>query len=513
MLHKDQVFESFLKPQFKLHEFLKQGWRSIEGDVPFIDNWHLQAIAEHLEACSRREIKNLIINVPPRSSKTSIVSVAFPVFCWLTDPSLKFIYASYARSLSLEHSLKCRRLIESDWFQSLWGDRFKLTSDQNTKSLFENDHKGYRMSTSVGAAVTGSGGNILVVDDGNSAKDAQSEIKREGTNQWWDQVWSTRLNDPKNDVRIVVQQRVHENDITGHILKNDTKQDWVKLILPMEFESARRSKTIVLPSTAPNIWEDPRKKEGALLMPARFGVSEVLKLRAELGSYGYSGQCQQRPAPLEGGILKKNWFKLYTEKIYPKLELVIQSWDTAFSDKPDAAYSACSTYGIFKYNGVINILLLSCWRGRVGYPELRDRAKRLFKNYLDIDKEPKTTSGQFTVNRCIIESKATGDPLLRDLKLAGIHPTPYSPRGDKEARVQQVSAYIEAGIVHYADRPENKEFIEEMAKFPNASSRDYVDTLTQLLGFLRENNMLTIPKDPELFETKTNNTIPYFKTE
>lgn len=151
-----------LRAEFSLHEFLKQAWPIIEGKTPFIDSWHLQAIAEHLEAAYNREIRNLLINVPPRSGKTTLISVCWPVWCHIHDPSLKFIFASYAKSLSLEHAVKCRRLIESNWFQKNWGNIFKLTSDQNTKSYFENDKKGYRLSTSIGAAVTGSGGNFLV---------------------------------------------------------------------------------------------------------------------------------------------------------------------------------------------------------------------------------------------------------------------------------------------------------------------------------------------------------------
>lgn len=151
--------------EFSLYQFIKQAWKSIEGDVLFIDNWHIQAICEHLEACYRREIKNLLINIPPRSSKSSLISIALPAWVWLHNPQEKFMFASYAHSLSMEHSLKCRRLIESNWYQQNWSNKFSLTKDQNAKKFFENNKKGYRISTSVGASATGSGANWLICDD------------------------------------------------------------------------------------------------------------------------------------------------------------------------------------------------------------------------------------------------------------------------------------------------------------------------------------------------------------
>lgn len=504
--------------QASLYEFFQSAWHVLEK-APFVDNWHLEAISEHLEAVYNREIKNLIINVPPRTGKTLLISVAFPAWVWLKNAAERFLCVSCVNSLSLEHAIRNRALIESPWYKDRWCNpnsphyKFRLKSDQNQKSFFENSEFGYRQSTSVNSKTVGRGGSIIIIDDPNDPGD-QSAVKRNNVIDWWNLKMSTRSNNPIRDCRIIVQQRTHEQDLTGYILKNDTNSDWTSLILPMEFENSRKSTTVILPNSLDwdkKAFQDPRQKEGALLVPQRFGVKEVLKLRAELGTYGYAGQCQQRPSPLEGGILKKDWFKIYQEKSLPVFTLVLQSWDTAFSDSPTAAYSACTTWGLFEFKGVINILLLSCWRGRVGYPELRDRAARLHKNYLDRTDEVKITRG-VTVDKCIIEAKATGSPLLQDLRKAGVPTLPYQPKGDKTARVQQVSAYIEAGIVQILDKPENLEFINEVATFPNAESRDYVDTLSQILGYLRDNNMLMIPKDPKLPEARTDFTVPYFKT-
>ena len=490
-----------------LYEFLKQAWPIIEGNTPFMDNWHLEVVAEHLEVCYRREIKNLLINVPPRTSKTSLISIAFPAWVWLQNPEERFMYASYAHSLSTEHSLKCRRLIESDWYQERWASKYQLARDQKAKMLFENNNGGCRIATSVGSVATGKGGSIIIVDDGNNARDGESQVKRESANKWWDQVWSTRLNNPLRDVRIVVQQRIHEKDITGHILANDTESEWIKLILPMEFEIKRRAKTIKLSAIdGDKVWEDPRTKEGELLWPERFPLKIINRLQRELGSYGYAGQYQQRPSPEGGGHIKKAWFKKWTMPHSPKFELILQSWDTAFSDKPDAAYSACTTWGIWNSsddNEIQNIMLLSMWRGRVGYPELRERAKRLVRDYKDTGIHQNIYPAIGRVDTCLIEAKATGDPLIRDLRAAGIPAIGYVPKGDKNSRVQRVLPYIESGLVWLPTESKNTdkllsfadEFVEAISNFPNAESRDLVDTMTQALSYIRDHAHLRHPKD------------------
>jgi len=496
-----------------LYEFLKQAWSVIEGKTPFIDNWHLRIIAEHLEACYRREIKNLLINVPPRTSKTSLISIAFPAWVWLKNSEERFMYASYAHSLSTEHSLKCRRLIESDWYQNNWRWKYKLAKDQKAKMLFENNKGGCRIATSVGSVATGKGGNIIVVDDGNNVRDGESEVKRDSTNSWWDQVLSTRLNNPLHDVRIVVQQRLHEKDMTGHIIANDTESEWVKLIIPMEFEEKRKAKTVILPSTNGQIWEDPREKEGELLWPERFPPNIINRLQRELGSYGYAGQYQQRPAPLIGGILQRDWFKKYQSSHLPIFNYIIQSWDTAFSDSLTAAYSACTTWGVWgekSEDSLYKVILLSMWRGRVGYPELRDRAKRLFKNYKDTGVNNNVSHAQSIINCCLIEAKATGDPLIRDLKDAGIPAIGYQPKGDKTNRVQRVSASIECGLVYLPTEEKNKdklvpfadEFLESVITFPNSDSRDLVDTMTQALSYLKDHDILPHSSDDREKETE-----------
>lgn len=501
-----------LKAEYSLHEFVKQAWPVIEGKNPFIDGWHIGAICEHLEAVANRQIKNLLINIPPRCCKSTLVSIAFPAWVWINKPHERFFCASYARSLSNKHSSECRRLITSSWYQDRWGDRYYLMKDQNAKSRFDNSKRGYRVATSVSASVTGEGGSIIIVDDPHNVKDGSSDVKREATVIWWSQSMSTRLNDKKNDCRIVVQQRVHEGDVAAYIQANDDNKEWVKLILPMEYEETRRSKTIVLPSTNGKIWEDFRVKEGELLWPEIFDKKTVESLKKDLGAYATAGQLQQRPSPEGGGIIKKEWFKWWKDATPPEIQFVVQSWDTAYSIKKHSAYSACTTWGVFyDHNYIENAILLSMWKGRVEYIELREMAKRLYFDYRDTGKEHNPAFNGKIVDICLIEAKANGDPLMKDLRSAGIvaipfNPTPYKFMGtrSKEARAHLITPLIEGGRVWLPARaplynkllPYAEEFLEEAAAFPSLESNDIVDTMTQALIKLKEGLLLFNSKDP-----------------
>lgn len=201
-----------------LYEFLRGAWPYIDPS-PWKDGWPIEAVAEHLEAVIDGKIKRLLINLPPRLGKSSVCSVALPAWTWAQEhhsptsgPGVQFLHASYAQSLSLRDSVKCRRLIESPWYQKQWGDRFKLTGDQNTKGRFSNDRGGERLITSVGAGVTGEGGSIGIIDDANAANEAFSEASIHATIEWWDGTISTRLNDPKTGAYIVIQQRLAEDE-------------------------------------------------------------------------------------------------------------------------------------------------------------------------------------------------------------------------------------------------------------------------------------------------------------
>ena len=211
--------------------------------------------------------------------KSISVSVALPAWTWTLEPSKKFLFASYALSLSIRDSVKCRRLIESPWYKSYFGEMFELTSDQNQKQRFENDKTGIRLATSVDGALTGEGGDIILVDDPHNVREAESGTVREGVLDWWNQAMQTRLNDPKNGAFVIIMQRVHENDLTGHILANEY-DEWEHLCLPARYEPNHPT-----PVKSSLGFVDPRKEEGELLWAERIDEKTITNLEVALGSY------------------------------------------------------------------------------------------------------------------------------------------------------------------------------------------------------------------------------------
>lgn len=438
-----------------LREYIRQAWHVVEPTTPFVDGWHLQAICDHLEAVTRGELRNLVINIPPRHMKSLAVSVFWPTWEWITTPDRRWLFASYAQSLSIRDSLKCRRVIESQWYQVAWGHLYQLTSDQNVKARFENDRTGYRIATSVGGAATGEGGDRIVCDDPHAVQESESETIREATLDWWDQVMSTRGNDPKTVARVIVMQRVHEADLSGHVL---AQGGYEHLCLPAEYEPSTYVTGIG--------WTDPRQGAGELLWPERFGATELTDLKRMLGSYAAAGQLQQRPAPAEGGILKRDWWRFY-QQIPSEADEVIQSWDMAFKDTKSSAFVVGQVWariGADKY-------LIDQTRDKMDFPTTLTAVRTLSAKW------PAAVAK-------LVEDKANGPAVIATLQheIPGL--IPVNPAGSKEARAHAVSPQIEAGNVYLPAptiAPWVHDFIEECARFPNGAYADQVDTMTQAL--------------------------------
>lgn len=479
------------KAEDSLYEFLQQAWLQIEGGRPFKGNWHLEAKCEHLEALLRGDIRNLLINEPPRFTKSTLCNVALPAFAWIKQPGLQWLFSSYAWTLVLRDSRRCRTLMDSKWYQARWGDRFQLMEDANRMDRFYNDKRGYRLSTSVDSATMGDGGDIQVADDPNNTRDL-SDTMLQSALDWWHHVMPSRVNDFMTCRRLVIQQRTHEKDLSGDIISHDLDGSWTKLIIPMEFEESRRCVTVKLPSTMGRKWQDPRTTNGELLDPNRVGPKELKQLKKDLGSeYAIAGQLQQRPAPEAGGIIKRAWFKIWEQREAPECEYVVLSIDTALSDAKSSAYSAATTWGVFKDgNGIPNALLLSVWRERCEYPELRNRIQRMAADYLDDGPIP-VKSPNRKPDLVLIEAKANGISLIQDLNRAGVLATKFNPDklGDKTQRVRLVTPLFEAGRVWVPGAPPDfraprrfaETFVTQCVAFPNAESRDLVDTVTMAL--------------------------------
>ena len=469
-----------------MREFTKASWSTIEPGVEFQNNWHIDAISDHLQAVVEGDIKRLIINVPPRHMKSISVAVNLPAWTWASQPEKKFLYASYAAGLSIRDSTKCRRLIDSPWYKDRWGDRFSLTDDQNQKQRFENSQTGYRIATSVGGALTGDGGDIICIDDPHNVVDADSSTVRLGVLDWWDQAMQTRLNDPRTGAFIIIMQRVHEQDLTGHVLANQLGDEWDHLMLPARYETNHPT-----PMKSTLGFTDPRTEEGELLWPERIDGKTLDNLERSLGSYAAAGQLQQRPSPKGGGILKSKWWVPWEEEKVKNIQYVLQSWDTAFETKESSSFSARTTWAIFNHNGAERMIVLEAWYGKVSYPDLRREAQAAYKDW-----KP---------DMVLIEKKASGSSLIQDLRAGGVPVMPYTPDRDKEARAHAASALLEDGRIYY---PINEKWARDLvsicAAFPAHPNDDIVDTCTQAWLRLRKGWFIGHSEDydPEDFDEK-----------
>lgn len=491
-----------------LYEFLRNAWKYVDASE-WKDGWPIEAVAEHLQAVVDGDIKRLIVNIPPRMGKSTITSVAFPAWTWAqqhrsptSGPGVQFLMASYANQLVLRDSVKCRRLIESPWYQKLWGDRFTLNSDQNTKSRFSNDQGGERLITSVGAAVTGEGGSIIVIDDPNSASEAFSEANIEATIEWWNGTMSTRLNDAKTGAYVIIQQRLAEDDLTGHILSKDVG-DWTHLCLPMKYEPERAFTTVIG-------WNDPRTEPGELLWPDRFGDSEVLHLEKTLGPFAAAGQLQQRPEPAGGGVIKREWWQLWEDNSFPPMDYIVASLDTAYTTKTMNDASALTVWGVFtsettavssrvmdangrpmyierNYNETApKVMLMHAWQDRLELHELVEKVAKTAKS-LKIDK-------------LLIENKAAGISVAQEIRrLYGNESFAvqlFDPKSqDKLSRLYSVQHLFAEGMIYAPDRQWAEMVMTQVGQFPKGKHDDLVDTVSMALRHMRELGLLV--RSPE----------------
>lgn len=452
-----------------LARFVREAWPVVEPAATYQHNWHIDAMCEHLEAVTDFEIPKLVINVPPRHMKSLTVSVFWPAWVWLQAPWRRFLYSSYAEKLSIRDSVKTRRVIQSSWYQARWGDRFSLASDQNVKTKFETDEAGMRLATSVGGVGTGEGGDYLVIDDPHNVTEAESELKREGVIDWWDGSMSSRVNNPLESARVLIMQRVHEEDLAGHLIE----QGWEVLCLPAEYEPNH-----------PFVWpDDPRVAEGELIWPDRFDDDWIAEKKRELGSYRYAGQYQQRPAAAEGGILKRPWWKRYPALEWPELDEVLQSWDFAFKDLEDSDWVVGQLWG----RDLANKYLLAQIRARLDFPASLD-ALRALTSWAE-------RHGIRPNHAKLVEDKANGSAVMSVLRREIPGLIAVEPQGGKEARAHAAAPEVEAGNVYLPEDlipcpidPEDRwaatptdAFIHEAGTFPRGANDDQVDAFSQAL--------------------------------
>jgi len=432
--------------------FIRQAWPLVE-ERGLVEGWHLDAISEHLEAVSRGEIRKLIINIPPRHMKSYQACVMWPCWEWTSRPSKQFLFASYAESLSIRDNIRARRIITSDWYRRHYG--VHLTTDQNAKKRYDNQAGGYRVATSVGGSSTGEGGDIVVIDDPISADDARSEVKRDGVLSWFDETMRSRLNDPRTGAFVVIMQRLHGSDLTGHLLATD--DGWDHLCLPARYE--QNHPTPVQSSIG---FTDPRAGEGDLLWPDRFGDAELRALAAP-DTYVAAGQQQQRPAPREGGLFKVG--KITTLDTAPPIKRRVRRWDLAATED-DGDYTAGVLLG--ERADEEGYVFLDVRREQYGPGKVR----RLIKTVAEADEKAAPTT------LILPQDPGAAGKDQRDsfATALAIHAPRFEREtGDKETRAEPLAAQMEIGRISMVRAPWNDAFTAELAAFPRGAYDDQVD--------------------------------------
>ena len=448
--------------------FARGAFKELLPTIPILWNWHLDLISSWLEDLLAGRRRRVIINIPPRYGKSLLASVAFPAFVLGRDPTAQVVCVSYAQDLSDKMSSDTRRLMNSEWYQRTFATR--LTNARSQLGELKVSEGGSRLATSAGGTLTGRGGDIIIIDDPLKPIEAASEIQRKGVNDWFDTTVTTRANDKEKGAVVVIMQRLHEDDLVGHLLEQD---QWELLALPAiaEVEECHEYRSLGQERVK---FREP----GEALHPERESLARIAEAREALGSYAYEAQYQQRPAPAGGGIVKPEWFPRYAFDDRPRFLKIIQSWDTASKISEVSSFSVCTTWGVARDK---RIFLLDVFRARLEYPELKRKVVELFE--------------RFHPARILVEDTAAGTQLVQELRQQGLHQiTPVKVEGGKEMRMRAQTHTIEAGHVWLPEQaPWLQDYLHELSMFPNGRHADQVDSTSQAL------KAITLPSSADAF--------------
>jgi predicted phage terminase large subunit-like protein len=468
-----------------LAAFSAQAWEIIEPGRRFENGWHIEAVSEHLEAVQSRQIRNLIINLPPRHMKSILSNVAWPAWVWgpRGNPAEEWIFGSYSPKLSVRDAVKTRRILDSEWYQGLWAERFMadrdrreifnrtgslLAEDQNEKANYRNIHSGARISTSIGGAGTGLGGDIIVCDDPHKVGKVESEVEREKAITWWVDEMATRGNDPATVCKVLIMQRVHESDLTGYLVEHQQGQ-WDHLLLPFEYDPKIQ---IDMGAKTALKFEDPREREGERLWK-RYEGEPGDKLVASLKPYQRSGQLQQKPTSKEGEIFKRKWFQKRWHTLPERFQFFITTWDLTFGSGEEAKGAYDVGYALGWYQG--NYYVVDEIRRRLEPHEQELECMKLKKRW---------PNSRGILIEDAANGKATGKKIKR--KVSGV--LLIKPVGSKEERAEACTDVFQAeNVLFPADevRPWAAEAIEEIVGFSaRAKFKDRVDALCQGITYL-----------------------------
>ena len=458
-LSKRKILNEALRRDFGL--FIHRCFQEVSGGEQYQHNWHIDAIAHASEQCRRREVTRQIISLPPRSLKSIVVSVALPAWILGHDPSAKIISVSYTSGLAGDFCRKCRSIMSSSWYAEVFPNT-RINPDKNTELHFETTKGGYRYATSVGGTLTGMGAGYIIIDDPLKTEDGESEAARRNVKHWFDNTLYSRLNDKRTDVIMIVGQRVHEDDLIGHVLEKET---WKHLRLPAIAE--------VPHDIALGKGRVRHREVGDLLHPEREPEEVLKRMKANMGPRAFSAQYQQEPVPPEGALIRLADFRYY-ENIKFRYATV-QSWDTATKATELSDYSVCTTWSMHEKK----FYLRDVFRERLAYPELRSKV---------IEHALKWRAGLI-----LVEDSANGPALeadiygMRIVNLANIELC--RPDGDKIVRMARQCARIADGSVLLPKDAEwLKTFLDECRAFPHGKNDDQVDSMSQFLNWRYEYN-------------------------
>jgi predicted phage terminase large subunit-like protein len=468
VIQNDDAQERLLKLQLRLAQlemkdasqtnfltFVKHVWPE------FIAGEHHRIIAEKLERVASGDLKRLIINMAPRHTKSEFASFLFPAWFMGRFPNKKIIQATHTTELAVGFGRKTKNLIERDDYKDIFD--VQLAADSKASGRWDTDRGGMYYAVGVGSNLAGRGGDLIIIDDPHSEQTLMS-------NTGFDDAWDWYTGGPRQRLQpggaiVVVMTRWHEKDLTGQLIRAQARDP-----------RADQWEVVELPAIMPS---------GKSCWPEYWSLDDLERVRASIPPGKWNAQYQQNPTGDENSILRRDWWRIWEKEKVPPLEYVIQSYDTAFSKRETADYSAITTWGVFRIDegGPPALMLLDAKKGRWDFPELKREAWDLYQFW-----EPETV---------IIEAKATGLPLTHELRNMGIPVVNFTPsRGnDKISRAHSIAPLFEAGMIYAPDEQWAHELIEECAAFPNGEFDDYVDSTTQALMRYRQGNFVQLPTD------------------
>lgn len=444
-----------------LMSFVHRSFLDLNPDTKFKSSPHIEAIVTKLEACRQGEIRRLIINLPPRHLKSHTASIAFVAWLLGHNPAEQIICASYGQDLADKLARDCRTIMSSNWYRGIFPTRF---AGRTSLSDFLTTKQGFRMSTSVGGVLTGRGANFIIIDDPLKPEEALSESGRNGVNEWYDNTLLSRLNDKQTGCIIIIMQRLHQNDLVGHVL---AKENWEVLSFPAIAE--KDEVHLIKSPLGKRLFI---RKPGDILHPERESQETLAGIRKSLGEYNFVSQYQQNPAPVGGSMIKTAWLRYYDPRDRPQgFHRIVQSWDTANKAGELNDYSVCTVWGV--YDG--RYYLLDVERRRLNYPDLKRAAIDLARRY--------------AAHTVLIEDKASGVQLIQEL-VGELHSvvTGYKPPTgtDKVMRLHAQTDLFEAGrVLLPKEAPWLNDYVAEITGFPGTKFDDQVDSTTQALDHMR----------------------------